>query len=311
MTVEFGYALVERQPRGPLNAWMNNLDQVLPGLGGHFRSLWMTDHLFWEDYFTFEVWTVLSYLAAKWPNFAVGSMVMCQNYRNPALLAKMAASLQVLSSGRLLLGVGAGWKEDEYRGYGYEYPSAGTRLEQLEDTLEIIRRLWKEPGKITYHGKHYHVENAYCEPKPDPLPPLIVGGGGNKTLMLAAKYADWWNVSDKNYSAYQELAGKLRQNCENIGRDPSSLRLTWFGRIALGKTEAEARTLGSADLLKWTTDNAFVGTPEQVVEQMRAFVELGVDYFMLDVLGLPNPDIMGMLLEDVLPYVKGQRVGDA
>jgi alkanesulfonate monooxygenase SsuD/methylene tetrahydromethanopterin reductase-like flavin-dependent oxidoreductase (luciferase family) len=124
-------------------------------------------------------------------------------------------------------------------------------------------------------------------------------------MMLAARYADLWNVSDKNYAAYKALVDKLRQNCESIGRDPSSLRLTWFGRIALGKTEAEAQARGGADLLKWTTDNAFVGTPEQVVEQMRLFVELGVDYFMVDVLGLPNQDIMGMLLEDVLPYVKG------
>jgi alkanesulfonate monooxygenase SsuD/methylene tetrahydromethanopterin reductase-like flavin-dependent oxidoreductase (luciferase family) len=128
-------------------------------------------------------------------------------------------------------------------------------------------------------------------------------------MMLAARYADWWNVSDKNYPTYKEMADKLRQNCENIGRDPSSLRLTWFGRVALGKTEAEAQARGSADLMKWTTDNAFVGTPGQVVEQIRPFVELGVDYFMLDVLGLPNQDVVGMLLEDVLPYVKGKPVG--
>lgn len=309
MAVEFGLVLVERQPRGPQSAWLENLERVLPPLGGHFRSLWMTDHLFWEDWYTLEVWTVLSYLAARWPNFQVGSMVMCQSYRNPALLAKMAASLQVLSNGRLLLGVGAGWKEDEYRGYGYPFPSPGTRLEQLEDTLEIINRLWKEPGKITYHGKHYHVENAYCEPKPDPLPPLIVGGGGNKTTMLAARFADWWNVSDKNYPTYSSMVNTLKQHCETVGRDPLSIRLTWFGRIALGKTEAEAQALGATDLMKWTRDNAFVGTPQQVVEQMLPFVDLGVDYFMLDVLGVSNPDIRGMLLEDVLPYVKGKPVG--
>ncbi|HEX2908921.1 MAG TPA: LLM class flavin-dependent oxidoreductase [Phototrophicaceae bacterium] len=304
MAIEFGLVLAERQPRGPVNAWMDNVDKILPTLGGHFRSLWMTDHLFWEDWYTLEVWTVLSYLAAQYPNFQVGSMVMCQSYRNPALLAKMAASLQVLSQGRLLFGVGAGWKEDEYGGYGYPFPSPGTRVAQLEDTLEIIKRLWTQPGKITYHGQHYHVDDAYCEPKPDPLPPLIVGGKGSKTMKLAARYADWWNVSDKNYMQYSGLVATLRQQCASVGRDPASLRLTWFGRIALGKTEAEAQARGASDLMKWTRENAFVGTPEQVIEQMRPFIELGVDYFMLDVLGLPDPDVTGMLLEDVLPYLK-------
>ncbi len=305
MAVDFGLVLVERQPRGSQTAWLDNLERVLPPFSGHFRSLWMTDHLFWEDWYTLEVWTVLSFLAAKYPAFQVGSMVMCQSYRNPALLAKMAASLQVLSGGRLLLGVGAGWKEDEYRGYGYPFPSPGTRVEQLEDTLEIINRLWKEPGQITYHGKHYHVENAYCEPKPDPLPPLIVGGGGNKTMRLAARYADWWNISDKNYTIYSGLVATLRQHCETIGRDPASLHPTWFGRIALGKTEADAQALASTDLVPWTRDNAFVGTPQQVIEQMQPFIELGVNYFMLDVLGRDNPDIQQLLLEEVLPHVTG------
>lgn len=304
MAVEFGLALVERQPRGPLNQWLDDLDSLLPTLEGHFSSLWMTDHLFWEDWFTFEAWTALSFLAARWPNFQVGSMVMCQSYRNPALLAKMAASLQVLSGGRLLLGVGAGWKEDEYRGYDYAFPSLTVRREQLEDTLEIIKRLWTEPGKVTYRGKHYNVVDAYCEPKPAPLPPIIVGGGGEKTLALAARYADWWNVSDKNFSVYREMVANLQRQCEAAGRDPNQVRLTWFGRIVLGKTEAEAVDLGASGLLKWTRDNAFVGTPAQVVEQMGPFVELGADYYMVEVLGLPDPDITGMLLEDVLPNVR-------
>ncbi|NWG16778.1 MAG: LLM class flavin-dependent oxidoreductase [Chloroflexi bacterium] len=309
MAVEFGLALVERQPRGPLNNWLDDLDTLLPILDGHFQSLWMTDHLFWQDWFTFEAWTALCFLAARWPSYQVGSMVMCQSYRNPALLAKMAASLQVLSQGRLLLGVGAGWKEDEYKGYGYPFPPLSARRGQLEDTLEILKRLWTEPGKVTYQGSHYSVTEAYCEPKPDPLPPVIVGGGGDKTLMMAARYADWWNVSDKNFPAYQQMVAKLHQDCASIGRAPSSIRLTWFGRIVLGATEAEAVELGQSGLLKWTRDNAFVGTPEQVIEQMRPFVELGVDYFMVEVLGLPDKRILKMLLEDLLPQIKQMRVG--
>jgi alkanesulfonate monooxygenase SsuD/methylene tetrahydromethanopterin reductase-like flavin-dependent oxidoreductase (luciferase family) len=150
MTVDFGLALTERQPRGDQNAWMDNLDIILPQLQGHFKSLWMTDHLFWNDYYVFEAWTVLSYLVARWPQFQVGPMVMGQNYRNPALLAKMGATLQVLSQGRFIMGIGAGWKEDEYKAYNYPFPPVGSRVDQLGDSLEIIRRLWTQPGKVSY-----------------------------------------------------------------------------------------------------------------------------------------------------------------
>ncbi len=305
MSVDFGLALVERQPRGPLDAWMNDLDHLLPQLKGRFKSLWMTDHLFWEDYFVFEAWTVLSFLAARWPDFDVGPMVMCQSYRNPALLAKMAATLQVFSGGRFIMGIGAGWKEDEYRSYNYPFPSPGIRIEQLEDTLEILRRMWTVSGKVTYHGKHYSVIDAYCEPKPAPLPTLVVGGGGAKTMMLAVRYADWWNVSDASFPVYRERVATLRQHCEMINRDPASIRLTWFGRIALGRTEAEAAQRGLSGWMKFTRDNAFVGTPSQVVEQMLQYVELGADYFMVDILDIQNPDILGMVLEEVLPAVQG------
>jgi len=201
------------------------------------------------------------------------------------------------------MGIGAGWKEDEYHAYGYPYPSPGVRMEQLKDTLEILKRLWTEPGKVTYHGKHYRINDAYCEPKPVPVPPILVGGGGHIITRLAAQYADMWNVPDANWSSYREYLSRLEAGCETVGRDPSTIRRTWFGRLVIGRTEAEARSLGG----KWTPENAFVGTPQQVVEQMMPFVEAGVDYFMTEILGLPDPDVIGMLLEDVLPKVRGNR----
>ncbi|MEO8608071.1 MAG: LLM class flavin-dependent oxidoreductase [Chloroflexota bacterium] len=300
MTVDFGLALTERQPRGDQNAWMDNLDVILPQLQGHFKSLWMTDHLFWNDYYVFEAWTVLSYLAARWPQFDVGPMVMGQNYRNPALLAKMGATLQVLSHGRFIMGIGAGWKEDEYQAYDYPFPPVGTRVDQLEDSLEIIKRLWTQPGKVSYQGKHYSITDAYCEPKPDPLPPIVIGAKGNRMLGLTAKYADWWNISDANYDLYTDRLNVLEQQCEKINRDPISIRKTWFGRLVVAQTEAQAIAIGTAGLMKFTRDNAFVGTPSQVVEQMQPFVEKGLDYFMLDVLGLPNPEVIDMVTHEVI-----------
>lgn len=304
MTVDFGLALVERQPRGALNAWMDNLDVVLPQLEGHFKSLWMTDHLFWSDYFTFEAWTVLSYVAAHFPNFDIGPMVMGQNYRNPGLLAKMGATLQVFSGGRFIMGVGAGWKEDEYRAYDYDFPPVGTRVDQLEDTLEILKRLWTQPGKVTYQGKHYSVTDAYCEPKPDPVPPIVIGARGKRMLGLTAKYADWWNISDANFADFSDHLAVLNQQCETLGRDPSTLRKTWFGRLVVAETEAEAAALGTSGLMKFTRNNAFVGTPAQAVEQMLPFIENGVDYFMLDVLGIPNPETIAMVVNEVIPKLQ-------
>lgn len=304
MTIDFGLALVERQPRGELSAWMDNLDIILPQFEVHFKSLWMTDHLFWNDYYVFEAWTVLSFLAARWQRFDIGPMVIGQNYRNPGLLAKMGATLQVVSGGRFIMGIGAGWKEDEYHAYNYPFPPAGIRVEQLEDTLEIIKRLWTQLGKVTYRGNHYQVMDAYCEPKPDPIPPIVIGARGNRMLAMTARYADWWNISDANYQDFADRLTVLNQECERIGRDPQTIRKTWFGRLVVAETEKQAAALGAAGMMKFTRENAFVGTPSQVVEQMQPFIESGVDYFMLDILGLPSPEVVAMVISAVLPKLQ-------
>lgn len=298
--VEWGLSLTAGPEKGKLNEWLAEIDQAVPRLQPHFKSLWMTDHFFWGDEPTHEAWTVMAFLAARYPDMQIGPMVLGQSYRNPALLAKMAATLQVLSGGRYIMGIGAGWKEDEYRAYGYEYPSAGVRIEQLEDTLEIFKRMWMESGKVTYHGKHYHIVDAYCEPKPDPIPPIIVGGGGDKTIRLAALHADWWNIPDAPYDRYAERVAKVRQTCEQVGRDPATLGLSWFGRLGVGRTEAEAAARGGA---QWTKANAFIGTPAQVVDELNRFVEVGCQYFMVQVLDVGNPDVIEMVLQEVLPKV--------
>jgi alkanesulfonate monooxygenase SsuD/methylene tetrahydromethanopterin reductase-like flavin-dependent oxidoreductase (luciferase family) len=304
MAVEFGLALVERHPKSHLTKWMDDIEALLPKLEGHFQSVWMTDHLFWEEDFAYEVWTVLTWLAARWPSFSVGPMVMGQNYRNPALLAKMGATLQVFSRGRFIMGVGAGWKEDEYRAYNYEMPPVAVRMEQLEDTLEILKRLWTQPGKVTYQGKHYRITDAILEPKPDPVPKIVVGGGGKKTMRIAAKLADWWNLSDAGIAKFHDRHTILKQHLEDLGRDPKTLRLTWFGRIVVGRAQAEITARANSRTIKYSTENAFVGTPAQVVEQMQEFVANGVDYFMVDVLDFPNPDIVGMIVEEIFPKVR-------
>jgi alkanesulfonate monooxygenase SsuD/methylene tetrahydromethanopterin reductase-like flavin-dependent oxidoreductase (luciferase family) len=304
MTIDFGLVLPAGPRKNQVNQWLDDLDRTLPRLAEQFKSLWMTDHFFWDDDPTYEAWTVLAFAAARWPQFDLGPIVLGQSYRNPALLAKMGATLQALCRGRFIMAIGAGWKEDEYHAYGYPFPRGRIRVEQLEDTLEIIKRMWTESGPVTYQGKHYGLTNAYCEPKPEPVPPIIVGGGGSKTMLLAARYADWWSIPDANFGHYSERLTILREHCDAIGRDPASLRLTWFGRLAVASSEAEAEALSDG---VWTKNNALIGTPAQVSEQLHQFIELGVDYFMVEALGVSQPDLLEMVLGEVLsPVTRGR-----
>lgn len=302
MSVQFGLSVPAGPPKSQLLKWVDDLEKIVPQLESHFDSLWMTDHFFWDDNPTYEAWTAITYLATRFTNWKVGSIVLGQSYRNPALTAKMASTLQSLTNGRFILGIGAGWKEDEYRAYGYDYPSAKVRLEQLEDTLEIITRMWKHSTPVSYDGKHYSIKNAYCEPQPDPMIPIIVGGGGYNTMRLAATYADGWNIYDSDFARYFERVAILKQHCESIDRDPESIELSWFGRIGVADTEAEAIALSDG---KWTKDNAIVGSKQQVADLINQFVEGGVRYFMVEILDIANPKTLELLLTDVLPHIKG------
>lgn len=300
--VDFGWVVPAGPNKDNLAGYLHDLDANLPNVEKYFKSLWMTDHFQWNDKPTYEAWIVMTYLAAKYPQFEIGPMVLGQSYRNPAMLAKMAATLQTLSDGKFIMAIGAGWKEDEYHAYGYDYPRPGIRVEQLEDTLEIMTRLWKESGQVTYEGKHYQVKDAWCEPKPDPIPPIIVGGGGKKVMMLAARFADWWSIPDAKVDVYKERVEILKQHCETIGRDPATMRLTWFGRLAVHKTQAEAEALSDG---KWTSERAIVGTPQQAIDLLNGFTEAGCDYFMVEPLGTDDPEIASLVFDEVLPAVTG------
>jgi alkanesulfonate monooxygenase SsuD/methylene tetrahydromethanopterin reductase-like flavin-dependent oxidoreductase (luciferase family) len=296
-TIEIGLVA----PAGPSSSqtgkFLEDLDQGLPLLGSQVKSLWMTDHFFWNGDPTFEAWTVLSFWAARYPGYQIAPIVLGQSYRNPALLALMGATLQNLSGGRFIMGIGAGWKEDEYRAYGYPYPNPGTRIDQLEDTLEILKRLWTQPGKVTFHGKHYNIEDAWCEPKPVPVPKILVGGSGTRTMRLAARFGDLWNMPDTAFERYNERLQVLKQQCQLVGRDISTLRLSWFGRLSVARTEEEALARSGG---KWNNGNAFVGTPQQVLAQMKPFIDAGVTYFMLEILGFPAQEVIEFTVAEVL-----------
>jgi len=199
-----------------------------------FSRLWVSDHLFLDaDAVTkdcLEAWTLLAALAVRTNRIRIGPMVTSQSYRNPALLAKMAADVDVMSGGCLDFGVGAGWKEIEYRAYGYDFPDAPTRVTQLVETLEICTRMWKEE-RATYRGKHYRIENALCSPKPAQRPlPIWIGGSKPRVMRIAAKYAHAFNLN-VSASAPAELPDRLRdldEACASVKRDPKTLLRSTF-----------------------------------------------------------------------------------
>lgn len=246
-----------------------------------------------------EGFTALTYLSALHPTLKFGSAVFCQSFRNPALLAKMTATLQFLSGGRFILGLGAGWHQEEYEAYGYEFPPGLVRVEQLEEAVQIIQKMWQEET-VTFAGRHYRVTEARCEPRPSPAPPIMIGAFQPKMLRLTATYADWWNVSSTSPSRYQPMVARLEQYCHQLGKDLSSIRQTWIGGCACAPTRAQAVAF-ARDQYGNDQDFGFVGTPEQVIEQMMPFIELGVRYFMFDCADFPGQTTLEMLIFEVLP----------
>jgi alkanesulfonate monooxygenase SsuD/methylene tetrahydromethanopterin reductase-like flavin-dependent oxidoreductase (luciferase family) len=282
--------------------FVDDLNRALELVTGHFDSAWMIDHLQFGDADVLEGFTALTYLAALHPRLKFGHTVLCQSFRNPALLAKMGATLQFLSGGRFILGLGAGWHEEEYRAYGYDFPSDRVRVAQLEEALQIIKAMWTQ-AKATFEGQYYRVIEARCEPKPDPIPTVMIGAFRPKMLRLTAKYADGWNVSSTGVEGYRRMAAEFERACAGVGRDPSTVRRSWGGGCACAPTQEEAEVF-AGDL--YSADNAFddfgfVGTPRQLVEQMRPFIDLGVDYFMLDCGGFPKLTTLELLVHEVLP----------
>lgn len=245
---------------------------AIRALSPQFSTIWMEDHFQWGDNPTLEAFSTMAYLAAEFPAYKVGSIVLGQSYRNPALLAKMAANLHYLSGGRVVLGIGAGWKRDEYDAYGYPYPGAGARVEQLAETIQILRALWTTP-LATFRGKHYTIEEAYCDPRPDPMIPIHVGGGGEKaTLKVVAQYADAWNF---NFGTAEEMAHKLevlKRHCGDVGRPFEDIALTYYGIVDL-PTDPSTFSPGYFYTLG--------PTPAEAIAGLRAFVDLGVSHILV------------------------------
>ena len=286
-------------------AFLDQITRTLDIVAHRFDSAWVDDHVMpwatWQSNETpyLECTTTIAYLAACYPSLKFGSSVLCQSYRNPALLAKMAANLQLLTGGRYLFGIGAGWMVEEYEAYNFDYPKASVRIAQLEETIELVKRLWTE-SPASYEGRYYRIENAYCEPRPDPMPPILIGGGGEQlTLRVVAKYADWWNIPGGTLENYAHKLNVLRQHCEAVGRDYDEIVKTWSAEsIAVAKTEVDARRIADASPYN---NNTILGTPEQVAEQLQPFVDLGVEHLIVRLIDFPKTAGIELFVDEVMP----------
>jgi alkanesulfonate monooxygenase SsuD/methylene tetrahydromethanopterin reductase-like flavin-dependent oxidoreductase (luciferase family) len=311
--IRFGYKLPIWDPKGTrAGEWWPQVLGHLEVLPAEYESIWLSDHMMpgvsWMSATTdtLEAWTTATALAVRYPTLRVGHLVLANSFRNPALVAKASATLQFITGGRFVLGLGAGWMDREYRALGYPFPSAAVRLAQLDEALTIIRSSWTgQPYK--HSGTHYELESDGMNPAPDPPPPIVLGTGGESVgLRLVARHADWWNSPGVALGTFKQKVRVLQQRCEEIDRDPSSVLLTWQGqRVAIADSNAEAERLAAANPLAANSDESpIVGTPELVAELLAEYIGAGAGYLMLRFADFPSTDGLLRFASEVVPKLK-------
>ena len=259
----------------------------------------------------FEGMTLLSAMAAHTTRIRCGVLAVGVTYRNPALLAKMASTIDHVSGGRLELCVGGAWFGLEHQQYGYDFPPIGDRLRMLDEAVQIMKGLWTQP-RTTFEGRYYTVKDAVCEPKPVQQPhiPLWIGGGGERvTLRIAAEHGDGWNMWLFPMEVYQRKVDALARHCEAVGRDPTTVRRALNFQPMIGESEAEVEERGRRLAADWGNyddmrQRAVAGTPEQCAEQLLAYVKLGVTDFNMDARLPIDRRAMELVAEKLAPLVK-------
>jgi F420-dependent oxidoreductase-like protein len=337
MAVKFGVMLPQGwhlefvDTKDPVEAYeaMTRVAQEAERLG--LDSVWLYDHFHnvptAQLETNFECWISTAALARDTSKIRIGQMVTCNSYRNPALLAKMASTVDVLSHGRLDFGIGAGWYEDEYLAYGYDFPDGPTRLRMLREALQIFHAMWKD-DYATFEGKFYQVKGAINEPKGVQKPhiPIWVGGGGEKvTLKLVAQYADACNIGGTDPANYRHKFDVVRQHCEDVGRDYNSIIksaeiftfLMQPGQTAeqvTAKARRDVSPLAGHDvgleefqrgLYRGYPPN-FVGTPQQCVDLYGTLIDAGVDYIIAYLNDVARLETLQMFAEEVVPALRGK-----
>ena len=256
-----------------------------------YNSIWVFDHFHTvptpEIETCFEAWTITAGLARDTKTIRIGQMVTCNGYRNPALLAKIASTVDVMSHGRAICGLGAGWYEHEWRAYGYGFPELRDRMRAFREAVEIVVRMWTDE-KASFKGEYYTIDGAINEPKGVQTPhlPLWLGGGGEKiTLKLVAQWAQGCNVGGGNPETVRQKLAVLREHCDTLGRDYSSIvKSTGLGVFLLDEGDdpekATAQARGKTSYEDFSRGTV-VGTSAQIAERINTLIEAGADYFIM------------------------------
>lgn len=310
MFIPQGWKMELSSIEGAEAKWKTAVDiaQRIEALG--YDSLWVYDHFHNvpkpSKEAVFECWTTMAAISQRTSTIRLGQMVGCNSYRNPGLLAKITSNIDVMSGGRLDWGIGAGWYENEYRGYGFEFAKPSDRIGMLKETVEIVRSMWTKP-ETTFDGKYYSLSRANCDPKPlqDPHPPIWIGGGGEQlTLRVVAQLADVSNFgsSVEEFIAKREI---LKTHCKAVGRDEDEIRKTVSSEVFIRETEAEIIAEGSRSLWgepfeQWR-EKALVGTPEQVCEKIERYIKAGCTGFIPWCPDYPSTQTIDLFAEKVMP----------
>ncbi len=275
-----------------------------------FDSFWVMDHFhqirnvggLHEP--MLEGWTTQSVVAGFTSKIKLGTLVTGIVYRHPSVLAKVGATLDVLSKGRLFMGIGAAWNVDEANAYGIPFPPVKERMQRLEEAVQIISRMWTEEN-TTFSGKFYQIRGAYCNPKPiqKPRPPIMIGGSGERrTLKIVAKYGDACNVFGSVETVKKKLK-VLREHCRSVGRDYDSIVKTKLGHVVIDKDKEKV-----AEAMKDLPEDrrreyAIYGTPEEVRRQIEAFRDAGIEYLIVNLEPANELQALDLFANEVLGKV--------
>jgi F420-dependent oxidoreductase-like protein len=277
-----------------------------------YDSLWVCDHLYGvpaPQLPILEAWTQLAAIAAITQRAKLGTLVTPPFFRNPAVLAKQIATIDQIAPGRVIAGLGAGWFPPEFEQTGCDFPSTRERLRALEETVEIMKRLWTEE-RATFEGRHFSVQEALCEPKPEVPPEILIGGGGEQvTMAIAARHADTWN---NMAIAQAELARKseaLDRRCEEAGRDPASIEKSQQCVVVIGEDDAagrakleKAKKVYGGHMGGALEEHGLWGSPERVIEGIERHRELGVSFFVIEFFGRDTREPAALFAESVMKY---------
>lgn len=279
----------------PVKAYetMSQYAQKVESFG--YDGIWLFDHFHTvptpTQEFTFECWTTTAALARDTKTIPIGQMVTCNNYRNPALLAKMASTVDVISNGRLRFGIGGGWYEHEYTAYGYDFPEVPVRLRQLREALKIIKTMWTEKEAF-FDGEFYHLHGAINQPKGVQKPhiPILVGGSGEKvTLKLVAQFADACNLSFMEPEEAKRKLAVLQDHCTTFQRDYKTILKTFLTNVSIDTDEQTAITRAKKDPNfarnakgeEFIMQRSLIGTPEQIKKRIVEYENAGIEELIL------------------------------